>query len=92
MGDRAMITETHADSLKKLGAGFISALKSAQIRALVRSGYLQLSLFDETSLAEITSPDFPGDASSSAATRRWRLSAPASGRSCFGPLKESWPK
>ena len=61
VGDRAMITETHADSLKKLGAGFISALKSAQIRALVRSGYLQLSLFDETNLAEITSPDFPGE-------------------------------
>jgi len=61
VGDRAMITETHAGSLKKLGAGFISALKSAQIRALVRSGYLQLSLFDETNLAEITSPDFPGE-------------------------------
>jgi Transposase DDE domain len=61
VGDRAMITETHADSLKKLGAGFISALKSAQIRALVRSGYLQLSLFDETNLAEICSPDFPGE-------------------------------
>jgi hypothetical protein len=61
VGDRAMITETHADSLKKLGAGFISALKSAQIRSLVRSGHLQLSLFDETNLAEITSPDFPGE-------------------------------
>jgi hypothetical protein len=61
VGDRAMITETHADGLKKLGSGFISALKSAQIRALVRSGYLQLSLFDETNLAEICSPDFPGE-------------------------------
>ena len=27
----------------------------------MRSGYLQLSLFDETNLAEITSPDFPGE-------------------------------
>lgn len=61
VGDRAMITATHADSLKKLGAGFVSALKSVQIRALVRSGHLQLSLFDETNLAEITSPDFPGE-------------------------------
>jgi len=61
VGDRAMITETHATSLKKLGAGFVSALKSAQIRTLVRSGYLQLSLFDETNLAEISSPDFPGE-------------------------------
>jgi hypothetical protein len=61
VGDRAMITETHADSLKKLGAGFVSALKSTQIRTLVRSGHLQLSLFDETNLAEITSLDFPGE-------------------------------
>jgi len=61
VGDRAMITETHAANLKKLGAGFISALKSAQIRALVRSGHLQLSLFDETNLAEINSPEFPGE-------------------------------
>ena len=61
VGDRAMITETHAHSLKKRGAGFVSALKSAQIRTLVRSGYLQLSLFDETNPAEISSPDFPGE-------------------------------
>mgnify|MGYP005852346039 FL=1 len=50
VGDRAMITETHADSLKTLGFGFISALRSAQIRTLARSGYLQLSLFDEQNL------------------------------------------
>jgi len=61
VGDRAMITATHAESLKELGAGFVSALKSVQIRALVGSGYLQLSLFDETDLAEICSPDFPGE-------------------------------
>ena len=61
VGDRALITETHANGLKQLGAGFVSALKSAQIRTLVRSGHLQLSLFDETDLAEITSADFPGE-------------------------------
>jgi hypothetical protein len=61
VGDRAMITETHAATLKKLGAGFISALKSAQIRTLFRQGDLQLSLFDEANLAEITSREFPGE-------------------------------
>ena len=61
VGDRAMITQTHAEGLKQLGAGFISALKSAQIRTLVRSGHLQLSLFDETNLAEIASPEAPGE-------------------------------
>lgn len=61
VGDRAMICEAHAQSLKKLGAGFVSALKTTQIRSLVRCGHLQLSLFDETNLAEITSPEFPGE-------------------------------
>ncbi|HJW76043.1 MAG TPA: IS1634 family transposase [Thermoleophilia bacterium] len=61
VGDRAMITEAHAQMLKELGAGFVSALKSAQIRALARAGDLQLSLFDETDLAEIASAEFPGE-------------------------------
>jgi Transposase DDE domain len=61
VGDRAMITDTHAAKLKELGAGFVSALKSAQIRKLLNSGDLQLSLFDQSNLAEITSEEFPGE-------------------------------
>ena len=61
VGDRAMITDAHAKTLKQLGAGFVSALKTAQIRKLVNSGQLQLTLFDETNLAEITSEEFPGE-------------------------------
>ncbi|MCA1697784.1 MAG: IS1634 family transposase [Actinobacteria bacterium] len=61
VGDRAMITDAHAAKLKQLGAGFVSALKTAQIRALLGSGELQLSLFDETNLAEISSVEFPGE-------------------------------
>ncbi|MGZ6565619.1 MAG: IS1634 family transposase [Solirubrobacteraceae bacterium] len=61
VGDRAMITDAHATTLKELGAGFVSALKSAQIRKLIGSGELQLSLFDQTNLAEITSTEFPGE-------------------------------
>ncbi|MCA1680492.1 MAG: IS1634 family transposase, partial [Actinobacteria bacterium] len=61
VGDRAMITDAHAQKLKQLGAGFVSALKTAQIRALMNSGALQLSLFDERNLAEISSPEFPGE-------------------------------
>src|SRR6516164_3413769 len=59
--DRAMITDAHAATIKELGAGFVSALKTAQIRKLVNGGELQLSLFDETNLAEISSPEFPGE-------------------------------
>ena len=61
VGDRAMITDAHAAKLKQLGAGFVSALKTAQIRTLMSSGELQLSLFDETNLAEISSAEFPGE-------------------------------
>jgi hypothetical protein len=61
VGDRAMITDAHAATLKELGAGFVSALKTAQIRKLVGAGDLQLSLFDQTDLAEIASDEFPGE-------------------------------
>jgi transposase len=61
VGDRAMITDAHAATLKQLGAGFVSALKSAQIRKLLNMGDLQLSLFDQTNLAEIASEEFPGE-------------------------------
>ncbi len=61
VGDRAMITDAHAATLKQLGAGFVSALKTPQIRKLMSAGDLQLSLFDQTKLAEITSEEFPGE-------------------------------
>src|SRR6185437_14370521 len=61
VGDRAMITNAHAATITELGAAFVSALKSAQIRKLIGAGELQLSLFDQTNLAEISSPEFPGE-------------------------------
>jgi hypothetical protein len=61
VGDRAMITDAHAHTLKQFGAGFVSALKTAQIRKLIGSGELQLSLFDQTNLAEIAAVEFPDE-------------------------------
>ncbi len=61
VGDRGMITQAHAQTLKENGVGFISALKAIQIRSLVNAGDIQLSLFDETNLAEISSEKFPGE-------------------------------
>ena len=62
VGDRGMLTETQIGHLKKHpGVGWISALRNPAIQKLVKSGDLQLSLFDEQNLAEITSPDFPGE-------------------------------
>jgi hypothetical protein len=61
VGDRGMLTQAHAQTLKDHGVDFISALKGPQVRALVNAGDLQLSLFDETNLAEITSTLFPDE-------------------------------
>lgn len=61
VGDRGMLTQAHAEALTEAGVGFVSALRSSQIRRLLDTGDLQLSLFDETNLAEIRSPLFPGE-------------------------------
>jgi hypothetical protein len=62
VGDRGMITSAQIDkAVKPAGLDWITALRGPAIRALVDQGSLQLSLFDERDLAEITSPDFPGE-------------------------------
>ena len=71
VGGRSMLTQTQIDELKRHpGVGWISALRSEKVRKLFDQKYLQLSLFDQQNLAEIHSPDFPGE----------RLMA------CFNPL------
>jgi transposase len=62
VGDRGMLTSARIEALKETGGiEWISALRSPQIRALVEGGTLQLSLFDERNLAEITDPAYPGE-------------------------------
>jgi len=62
VGDRGMLTQPQIEMLKTApGLGWIMALTSMAIRKLVTQGALQLSLFDHQHLAEITSPDFPGE-------------------------------
>ena len=62
-GDRGMITKTRVADLRELpGAGWVTALKAPDIAALAADGGpLQLSLFDEQNLAEISHPDYPGE-------------------------------
>ena len=60
-GDRGMITEANIVALKQHGFDWISALKAPQIKKLVADGELQLSLFDETNLGEISTEAFPGE-------------------------------
>src|SRR5439155_7637368 len=62
VGDRGMLTQPQIAMLKTApGLGWITALTSVAIRKLVTQGALQLSLFDHQHLAEISSPDFPGE-------------------------------
>src|SRR5712671_5058440 len=73
VGDRGMLTQPQIDKLKAhAGLGWITALTSVAIRHLLETGALQVSLLDEKNLAEITSPDYPGE----------RLMA------CYNPLLE----
>jgi hypothetical protein len=62
VGDRGMITSARIDALRPIeGMGWISSLRAPAVKALAEDGVLQLSLFDETNLAEIAHPDFPGE-------------------------------
>ncbi len=70
VGDRGMITSARIAALNQAVDGtprsdpyeWITALRAPAIRKLMADGGpLQLSLFDEQDLAEITSPDFPGE-------------------------------
>jgi len=61
VGDRGMISSASIVELREEGFGWITALKSGQIRALVVSGELQLGLFDERNIFEFSHADFPGE-------------------------------
>ena len=62
VGDRGMISSTAIAALRDQGGiDWITALRSASIRALVEDKTLQPDLFDERNLAEITHPDYPGE-------------------------------
>src|SRR6202451_305640 len=111
VGDRGMITSARIDALNQRddgtrqpdAYGWITALRAPAIRKLMADdGPLQLSLFDQQDLAEITSPDFPGErliacrnpvlaAHRARPTRPWPPPAPASGRTCWPPPRNSSP-
>ena len=63
VGDRGLLTEARIrDALQPVaGLDWITALRSSAIQQLVSTGALQLSLFDQRDLAQITSPDYPGE-------------------------------
>jgi hypothetical protein len=62
VGDRGMITSARVKALKEIpGMAWITCLRAPAIKKLAQDGTLQLSLFDTQDLAEISSPDYPGE-------------------------------
>ncbi len=63
VGDRGMITQARiTEELQPAGLDWITALRAPDIQVLAKDdGPLQLSLFDQRDLVEITSPDYPGE-------------------------------
>jgi Transposase DDE domain len=62
VGDRGMLTAARLrEDVAPAHLDWITALRAPQVKKLVRDGDLQLTLFDVADLAEITSPDFPGE-------------------------------
>ena len=62
VGDRGMISnKAIAQMQQDADVDWVTALKTASIRSLIEQKHLQLDLFDERNLLEITSPDFPGE-------------------------------
>ena len=63
VGDRGMLTDARIrEELEPVeGLSWISALRAPAIQRLAAQSTIQRSLFDEVDLAEVTSPDFPGE-------------------------------
>jgi transposase len=62
VGDRGMITSARVKALKAQGTmDWVTALRATEIKALVKDGAIQPSLFDEMNLAEISHPDYQGE-------------------------------
>ena len=63
VGDRGLITSARiAEDLAPAGLDWLTALRAPAIHKLAaEGGPLQLSLFDDRDLAEIESPDYPGE-------------------------------
>ncbi len=63
VGDRGLVTNARVEEdLKPAGLAWISALRAPAIRTLAEQGHLQLSLFDQRDMAEISAPElYPGE-------------------------------
>jgi hypothetical protein len=86
-----MVPNARVEDLKKdTDFGWVTALRNTDIQKLAEGeGPLQMSLFDEQNLAEISPPNTPANVSSPAATPPWPPNAPTSAPPCLRPPRKS---
>ena len=94
VGDRGMITTARITDLRKMdGMEWITCLRHPAIKKLMADdGPLQLSLFDEQDLAEITSPDFPDERLIACRNPHEAAKRPAPARACCKPPRRTWAR
>jgi transposase len=62
VGDRGMLTQKQIDAIRDIdGVDWIGALRPEAIRKLLKTGAIQMELFDQRNLFELEHPDFPGE-------------------------------
>ena len=62
VGDRGMISQKQIDAMTPLdGLAWITALRTERIKQLVADGAIQLGLFDDRNLFELTHDDYPNE-------------------------------
>ena len=63
VGDRGMITSRHIQEFREddPAIAWITALRAKSIQKLMLQGVIQTSLFEQTNIAEVASPDYPGE-------------------------------
>ncbi len=92
-GDRGMLTAARLrEDMRPTGLDWITALRAPQVKALVHDGALQLELFDEMDLAEISSPDYPGERLVACKNPFLQAERAASVRAFSRPPRLTWPK
>ena len=93
VGDRGMLTAARLrEDVGPADLDWITALRAPQVKALVRGGDLQLTLFDIQDLAEITSPDFPGERLVACKNPFLEAERARKRESCWPPPKPTWPR
>ncbi len=88
---RELLTQTQIDVLKKHpGLGGIAAWRSGAIRRLLTDGHLIRKDLEAERLAEITTPEFPGERLVACSNPQLAEQRRPKRRSCWRPRRPSW--